>query len=537
MSLLLVLALLFVPIAPAVADDAPQPIAVERLEGADRYETSLHISKAGFLKSEYAVIASGESFPDALAGGQLAGYLDAPLLVTPKSTASDALFAELDRLGVTNVYLLGGTGTLEVTVQNALARKYTVERLEGTDRYATSKAIADKIAELGYGKGQAHYANGTNFPDALAAAPYVVSVDGIMQLVDGKTPIAGGVALGGGASVPGTPDNRIAGTDRYATAVAIAKAAKGEKQTVILVDGTNYPDALSASGYAKANGYSILLTVPKSIYDAKATADYLRDSGVERVIIIGGQNSVGLAVGEQIRKLREPAQEPLDPDKFFVFKVVDGDTIMVRRGETNERVRLIGVDTPESVHPDPSKNTECGEIASRFTRERLEQKYVELELDAQERDQYGRLLAYVWVDGVMFNKVLLQEGMAQVATYPPNVKYVDDFTALQAEARNANRGLWGMDCGVTTEPKPDPGTEAPKPNPGGYDPANPKDGLYDSPYPDRQIKGNIANDGEKIYHMPGQRDYKKTKIDESKGERWFATEAEAQAAGWRKAKR
>ncbi len=68
-----------------------------------------------------------------------------------------------------------------------------------------------------------------------------------------------------------------------------------------------------------------------------------------------------------------------------------------------------------------------------------------------------------------------------------------------------------------------------------YNPSNPRDNLSVSPYPDRQIKGNISSKDEKIYHIPGQRDYKKTIIDESKGERWFATEEEARSAGWRKA--
>lgn len=125
-----------------------------------------------------------------------------------------------------------------------------------------------------------------------------------------------------------------------------------------------------------------------------------------------------------------------------VIRVVDGDTIVVYFNGNDERVRLIGIDTPESIHPDTSKNVEEGTIASNFTKDRLEGKEVTLEFDVQERDQYGRLLAYVWYGEEMFNKVLLQEGYAQVSTYPPNVKYVDDFLELQKEAREDNKGLW-----------------------------------------------------------------------------------------------
>lgn len=121
-----------------------------------------------------------------------------------------------------------------------------------------------------------------------------------------------------------------------------------------------------------------------------------------------------------------------------VLRVVDGDTFVVNYNGVEEYVRLIGVDTPESVHPDSEKNTEAGILASDYTKARLEGKQVELEFDVQQRDMYGRLLAYVYVDGVMYNKTLLEDGVANLATYPPNVKYVDDFTAI-VTARNADQ--------------------------------------------------------------------------------------------------
>ena len=129
--------------------------------------------------------------------------------------------------------------------------------------------------------------------------------------------------------------------------------------------------------------------------------------------------------------------------KHKVLRVIDGDTIEVNYNGTVEKVRLIGVDTPESVHPDAKKNVPEGIIASDFTKSKLEEKEVALEFDIQSRDQYGRLLAYVWYSGEIFNKVLLKEGYAQISTFPPNIKYVDEFRKLQAEAREAKRGLWG----------------------------------------------------------------------------------------------
>lgn len=127
---------------------------------------------------------------------------------------------------------------------------------------------------------------------------------------------------------------------------------------------------------------------------------------------------------------------------YPVTRVVDGDTIVVAISGEETKVRLIGVDTPESVHPDETRNVPYGKISSEFTRNALEGELVYLEYDVEPTDQYGRILAYVWLDDVMFNKVLLMEGHGVLATYPPNVRYVDEFTTLQTQARADGKGLW-----------------------------------------------------------------------------------------------
>ena len=120
---------------------------------------------------------------------------------------------------------------------------------------------------------------------------------------------------------------------------------------------------------------------------------------------------------------------------YKVIRVVDGDTFVINYNGKDEKVRLIGVDTPESVHPNEEKNTEFGNIVSNFSKQMLTGKNVQVEFDVEQRDKYGRLLAYVYVDGQMYNKLLLQKGYAKLATYPPNVKYVDEFTNIQKRAR------------------------------------------------------------------------------------------------------
>jgi micrococcal nuclease len=125
-----------------------------------------------------------------------------------------------------------------------------------------------------------------------------------------------------------------------------------------------------------------------------------------------------------------------------VKRVVDGDTVEISPSvEGLSTVRLIGVDTQEThggTQPD-------GPEASDFTRQHLEGKEVSLELDVEKVDPYGRLLAYVYLPNrEMFNETLAEERYAQVATFPPNVKYQERFLKAQREARAANRGLWAL---------------------------------------------------------------------------------------------
>jgi len=131
---------------------------------------------------------------------------------------------------------------------------------------------------------------------------------------------------------------------------------------------------------------------------------------------------------------------------FKVVKVIDGDTIKLENGEI---VRYIGIDTPETVHP--SKPVQCfGKEASDKNKELIEGKLVRLEKDITDRDKYGRLLRYIWVDDLFVNDYLVREGYAYVYTYPPDVKYSEQFVQAQKEARENNRGLWAT-CGETEE--------------------------------------------------------------------------------------
>lgn len=132
-----------------------------------------------------------------------------------------------------------------------------------------------------------------------------------------------------------------------------------------------------------------------------------------------------------------------------VTEVVDGDTIRVRLGEEEETVRLLLVDTPETHHPEEPVEP-WGPEAEAFAKEQLLGKKVQLEIGKDSRGKYDRLLAYVYVNGEMFNEMLLKEGLARVAyIYPPNLKYVDEFRDIESEAQRDDRNIWSVEGYVT----------------------------------------------------------------------------------------
>ncbi len=131
-----------------------------------------------------------------------------------------------------------------------------------------------------------------------------------------------------------------------------------------------------------------------------------------------------------------------------VIRVVDGDTAVVNLGGIEETVRFIGVDTPETKHP--NKGIECyGPEAWGFTKSLLSSGTpIRLELDAEPRDRYGRLLAYIYLsDGQMLNEILVNRGYARTMTIRPNIRFAARFQALEQEARDGGLGMWGA-CGA-----------------------------------------------------------------------------------------
>lgn len=167
-----------------------------------------------------------------------------------------------------------------------------------------------------------------------------------------------------------------------------------------------------------------------------------------------------------------------------LIRVVDGDTLVVHFQNEDVKLRLIGVDTPESVHPDAEKNSELGKKASEYTKALLKDvKNLYIKTDVASHDKYGRLLAYVYLkdtDGLedMLNARLLKDGYAKVLTVPPNVRYQKEFLELSREAMVNKRGLYAE--GEKNE------------SPGGT-PTNQK--LYDVVFESKDVHNNPITSG------------------------------------------
>lgn len=130
-----------------------------------------------------------------------------------------------------------------------------------------------------------------------------------------------------------------------------------------------------------------------------------------------------------------------------VRRVVDGDTIEVEIAGKKEKVRLLNVDTPESVHSDRSRNTSLGREASAYTKRRLENAQVRLQADSADAyDRFGRRLAYVFLEGENFNEELIREGYSEYHTkYGKSPHYDREFRRAEESARNKGKGLWARE--------------------------------------------------------------------------------------------
>jgi hypothetical protein len=279
----------------------------DRLAGADRIGTSIAVSQAyfGTGQAKAAVLARDDAYPDALAGGPLAGAKGAPLLLSDPTALPAAVAAELTRALApgSTVYLLGGTSALSGAVDQAVqALGFQTVRLSGPDRFGTAVAVANALGA----PGTVLLASGVDFPDALSAGAAAAHIGGAVLLTDGGAPSGATAAylaqhpadklyaVGGpaAAAVPGAA--AVARADRYATAVAVAEQFFPGATAAGLASGTAYADALSAGPVLGAHGEPLLLTDPQAL--SAATAGYV-SSGIVELHTFGGPAAVSFNPG------------------------------------------------------------------------------------------------------------------------------------------------------------------------------------------------------------------------------------------------
>ena len=240
---------------------------VTRISGHDRYATAAAVSRAAFESASDVYLAVGTSYPEAVAAGPIAALRNAPLLLTRTDSLPAVTRAEIQRLGATQVIILGGTGSIASSVEADLATSYTVTRITGADRYSTVAAISASYFQPG-GIPVAYIARGDLFPDALAGGPAAVANGGPILLTENDgLPAATAaelqrltpdriVILGGPAAVSDGVKaslgqyaargvTRLAGHDRYETAAVISRTLPSGPSTVYLATSENFPDALA----------------------------------------------------------------------------------------------------------------------------------------------------------------------------------------------------------------------------------------------------------------------------------------------------
>jgi len=317
-----------------LGDDAA-PTQVMPLEGPTRYETAVEVSSQSFPDGAGSVvIATGENWPDALAGASFAGVVGAPILLVGDDMADlyaeelpEAVADEIERLGATDAYILGGEAAIDPLVQEDIESIIGTDavRFAGADRYDTACLIADEtVALLGdEWDGTAFATTGLNWPDALAAAPlsayagypvFLAGPDGMSADTEAcmdDLGVTGTIVLGGTVAMPLsvmsqmqslgiTEIDRVGGDTRYETAALISEYGVGELgmsfDTLGISTGAKFPDALSAGAALGQEGFTMMLTPGTYLHPTTAAALEANAEDISQVRYAGGPNAVSDAV-------------------------------------------------------------------------------------------------------------------------------------------------------------------------------------------------------------------------------------------------
>ncbi len=306
-------------------------LAVEVIAGGDRYATSAAVSEVAFPTGGPAVvIATGAGWADALGGSALAGAVGGPLLLSAPTGLPPSVAAEIDRLGATSAYVLGGERALSSAVASqvaaALAPGGVVTRISGSDSIRTAEAVASAtVAAMGAAwDGGAFFVSSRTFADAVSCSPVAARTGRPILLVPPsglamstavlvrRVGVRSAVVVGGESAVSRRsmgqiwwvvhrPDavERVAGRDRYATSLAMAEWAGGlgmDWSRPCITEGERFPDALCAGVLQARRGSVLLLTPRGSLHPATEIELWRRRAEVGTLSAVGGERAVPFGV-------------------------------------------------------------------------------------------------------------------------------------------------------------------------------------------------------------------------------------------------
>lgn len=273
-----------------------------RISGKNRYDTAVQVSREVFTQADYAILANGDKFVDALPGSTLANVLKSPILLVTKTSVPKETLAEMERVKVKNIYVLGGTATISEAVVSELKRKgYNVTRIGGKDRYETSELIYQEllkfteITEVAIAAGEADAVSSSGFRGdkiALILVRNNAPSSFIRNLKVRKICLGGTNAISRQTYEAIGASRRIEGKNRFETATKIAEESK--KENIMIVNGYTFVDAFTGCVFAYKNNADILLTDTNVLNNE--TANYIQKAKPKNITVLGGDKAVSNAV-------------------------------------------------------------------------------------------------------------------------------------------------------------------------------------------------------------------------------------------------
>ena len=307
------------PVEPKKSDNTN----TGRIDGRDRIETAINISKKNYDKAKSVIVVRHDLFPDSMTASVLAKLKDAPILLNPTAKLDSRVGDEIKRLGAQEVIIVGGQDSVSERVREDL-KAYdadkNVERIAGADRYGTSEMVAKRVVGITGKKNTGVVASGQVFPDALSVGTFasrdgypilLVKKDSIPSQIEraikdleiNKTYIAGGtntISKSTEAKLPNVVE-RMAGSTRYETSVAIAKSKFGASKEAYIASGEEFADALVISPISgKFNRPTLLVSRNKKVNSPVKA--YIRNAGFTSITAIGGERFVPYSVLEDLVK-------------------------------------------------------------------------------------------------------------------------------------------------------------------------------------------------------------------------------------------